>query len=169
MPRLLDPPPLRDHHHLAKPQGGTTHLKGESWPGNNTCFLSPPCYYWLATAVISILQLPRISSRGFSQNSRAKSLWGQGNLKWSLTKQNGVCSAILISSEWPIKPYLKYSTAFLSKSRSFSHSSPKQGGQACSSCSPTHSPNFCPAPFLCLWKNSMTKSTYKRMHLIWGS
>lgn len=41
---------------------GTTHLKEEYL---DSCF--PPCCYLLATAVMSILQLPRIS-HGFSQN-----------------------------------------------------------------------------------------------------
>ena len=87
--------------HLVKPQGGTTHLKGASSPGNESCFLSPPHYYRLTTAITSVMQLPRIfrifvclvvfcfSFRFvfcFFQNSRvgAKSLWGQVSLKWSL-------------------------------------------------------------------------------------
>lgn len=40
--------------HLVKPQGKTTHLRGASGPGNNSCFLSllllagHSCYVYLA-------------------------------------------------------------------------------------------------------------------------
>lgn len=78
--------------YLVKPQEGTTYYKRSILTWSDSCLLSLPCYYWLATAVMCILQLLRRSPAFFQEfkdggpsHSEDKSIKSRQNKKkWSL-------------------------------------------------------------------------------------